>query len=78
MPCSEKVATDCLKATGWSVEGAIEHFFSSGLAATVGGIDPRAVEGLYQKYKGDGSTFLPAGDLGMMAMCCSGWYRVWE
>jgi hypothetical protein len=51
--CSEKVATDCLKSNGWSVEGAIEYFFSSGLAATVGGIDPRAVESLYHKYRGD-------------------------
>lgn len=50
--CSEKVATDCLKATGWSVEGAIEYFFSSGLAASVSGIDPRAVDSLYNKYKG--------------------------
>lgn len=53
---SEKVATECLKNAGWGVEAAIDHFYSSGLAAQAttasGGLDLRAVEGLYQRYKG--------------------------
>ncbi|KXZ49925.1 hypothetical protein GPECTOR_19g376 [Gonium pectorale] len=50
---SEKLATDCLKIAGWGVEQAIDHFYSSGLAvqSTSGGLDLRAVEAMYQRYK---------------------------
>jgi hypothetical protein len=54
--CSEKVATDCLKTSGWGVEQAIDHFYTSGLAAqtSTGGVDLRAIDALYQRYKGKG------------------------
>ncbi|KAG2452598.1 hypothetical protein HYH02_002835 [Chlamydomonas schloesseri] len=59
---SEKVATDCLKNAGWGVEAAIDHFYSSGLAAqatsTSGALDLRAVEALYQRYKEPGEDHI--------------------
>ncbi|GIL70345.1 hypothetical protein Vretimale_3465 [Volvox reticuliferus] len=48
---SEKVATDCLKTTGWAIDAAIDQFYTSGLAAQAGGLDLRAVEALYKRYK---------------------------
>jgi hypothetical protein len=32
---SEKIAMDCLKLTNWSVEAAIDHFFTTGLSSQV-------------------------------------------
>ncbi|KAG2494561.1 hypothetical protein HYH03_007327 [Edaphochlamys debaryana] len=54
---SEKVATECLKSSGWGVEQAIDMFYTSGLAAqatTTGGLDLRGVESMYQRYKEPG------------------------
>lgn len=51
---SEKIATDCLKQTGWSAEAAIDYFYSSGFANSApasGGLDLRGIEALYQRYK---------------------------
>ncbi|GLI58884.1 hypothetical protein VaNZ11_000653 [Volvox africanus] len=48
---SEKIATDCLKNTGWAIDAAIDHFYTSGLATQASGLDLRAVEALYQRYK---------------------------
>lgn len=50
---SDKIATECLKATGWSVESAIEHFYTSGLSSTVSAADQRAIEKLFDVYKGE-------------------------
>lgn len=49
---SDKIATECLKATGWSVEAAIEHFYASGLQGAVPAVDMRAIEQLFERYKG--------------------------
>ena len=51
-PRSEKIATECLKATGWGIESAIEHFYSSGLHGSVPAVDVRAIEQLFERYKG--------------------------
>ncbi|GBF90080.1 hypothetical protein Rsub_02788 [Raphidocelis subcapitata] len=48
---SDKVATECLRATGWSVEAAIEYFYSSGLQAAVPSVDMKGIEALFAKYK---------------------------
>lgn len=49
-PCSEKIATDCLKAANWGVEAAIDLFFTSGLQGA--GLDTRAIEAIFNGYKG--------------------------
>lgn len=49
---SEAVAIDCLKVSAWGVEGAIDHFYSSGISAQVLGVDARAIDTLFSKYKG--------------------------
>lgn len=57
--CSDKIAADCLKASSWSVEGAIEVFYSSGLAATAGGgVSTAKLEALYNQYKGEAGFHL--------------------
>lgn len=48
---SEKIAIDCLKVSNWGVELAIDHFYASGLSSQVSGVDSRAVEALFAKYK---------------------------
>lgn len=57
--CSEKIATDSLKVSAWGLEQAIDHFYTSGLAtqAGAGGADLRAIEALWQKYKGTKTGF---------------------
>lgn len=50
--CSDKVAYDSLKAASWAVEPAIDFYFSSGLCKATPGVDPRAVEQLFNTYKG--------------------------
>ena len=49
---SDKVASDCLRATGWSVEAGIEFFYASGLQGSVPAMDARAIESLFDRYKG--------------------------
>ncbi len=61
--CSEKQAVDCLRAAGWSVEGAIEVFYSSGMAVAAGGtpgVDTLAIDALFLKYKGEPCCMLPS------------------
>ncbi len=50
--CSDKVAGDCLKSNNWNVEAALDYFYSSGLSATVTGVDTRQVDAMFNKYKG--------------------------
>jgi hypothetical protein len=50
---SEKVATECLKATQWAMEPAIDHYYSSGLAAMPGGTNMGQIETLFAGYKGE-------------------------
>ncbi|PNH09928.1 DCN1-like protein 1 [Tetrabaena socialis] len=68
---NEKVAGDCLKQAGWGVEAAIDHFYSAGLAAqpasTTGGVDLRAIEALYQRYKDPGGDSI--GVNGITTFC---------
>ncbi|GLC39322.1 hypothetical protein PLESTB_000897500 [Pleodorina starrii] len=66
---SEKIATDCLKTSGWGVEAAIDHFYTSGLATqtVAGGLDLRAVEALYQRYKEPGDDNISVD--GIMRFC---------
>jgi len=50
---SEKVAAECLRATQWSVEPAIDHYYSSGMASLPGaGNSVKALDTLFEKYKG--------------------------
>jgi hypothetical protein len=49
---SEKVASDCLRATGGGIEAAIEYFYASGLQSAVPSLDMKAIEGLFARYKG--------------------------
>ncbi|KIY93801.1 DCN1-like protein 2 [Monoraphidium neglectum] len=53
---SDKIALDCLRATGWGIEAAIEYFYASGLQGAVPNVDMRAIEALFTRYKGE-----PAG-----------------
>ncbi len=48
----EKVAIDCLKVSGWNTDTAVDYFYASGLSSTVVAVDPRAIDHLFQKYKG--------------------------
>lgn len=43
---------DCLKVSNWSVEPAINYFYSSGLSASVPSLDTRAIDTLFDGYKG--------------------------
>jgi DCN1-like protein 1/2 len=66
---SDKIATECLRATGWSVEAAIEHFYASGLAAAGGGghaANQRAVEDLFAKYADPSSGAILAEGVGQL------------
>jgi hypothetical protein len=49
---SDKQSIECLKSMNWAVEPAIDYFYNSGMSATAGGVDPRAVEALFDRYKG--------------------------
>lgn len=50
---SEKVAYECLKLAAWGVDAGIDHFYTSGQqCASSTNVDPRAIEALYQSYKG--------------------------
>ena len=54
------MATECLKVHNWAVEPAIDYFYASGLAATAtsSGVDTRAIEQLFARYKGTRSEAL--------------------
>lgn len=50
---SERVALDCLAASGWAVEGAIDYFFTNAHSqAAVPAANIKALDELFQKYKG--------------------------
>lgn len=52
-PHSEKVAYECLKLAAWGVDAGIDHFYTSGQqCASSTNVDPRAIDALYQSYKG--------------------------
>lgn len=57
---SDKQAADCLKAAGWSVEGGIEVFYSSGMHAQVSSLDTRQLEALYKAYKDENEDLIMA------------------
>lgn len=49
---NEKVASDCLKSASWSLEAAIEVFYSGAEDLhSAGRLDHRVLEALFQKYK---------------------------
>lgn len=52
LPCSEKIAYDCLRAQGWSLEAAIDYFYSMGHVGSGPSVDQAAIDALFQKYKG--------------------------
>lgn len=54
---------DCLKAAGWGMEGAIEHFYAVGYQGAVSNINVPAIEALFAHYKG-------ARPRGGQQLCC--------
>ncbi|KAG1667415.1 hypothetical protein FOA52_004832 [Chlamydomonas sp. UWO 241] len=61
---SEKVATECLRATQWSVEHAIDHYYASGLAAVPGASSNiKSLDGLFDKYKESDGDMIQAEGL---------------
>lgn len=67
--CSEKIANDCLKQTGWSVEAAIEVFYSGGYASASPAVDTNKIERLFLQYKGDATCVVGNGGLWHHAPC---------
>lgn len=64
---SEKVAGECLKKTSWNLEPAIDHFYSSGLAATSSCTNQPQIHALYLKYKEKDGDMIQAD--GVAAFC---------
>jgi len=50
---SDKIAVDCLKASQWVLENGIDHFYQSGLQASTPNVDPRLLDSMFQRYKGE-------------------------
>lgn len=54
---SEKIALDCLRAAGWSVEGGIDVFYSSAASMpsrqAAPSLDRAAIEATFDRYKDD-------------------------
>ena len=76
--CSDKIAAECLKAAGWVVEAAIDVFYRSGYATQAPGVDTRALDALFETYKGaagacvsPGQTATAASTLQCQPACCS-------
>jgi hypothetical protein len=62
--CSDKIATECLKKTNWTLEPAINHFYSSGFATAPGTstLNLKHIEDLYLSYKGGTRYFKFSND----------------
>lgn len=63
---SDKVAVECLKQSGWALEAGIDYFYNSGMATASGGIDPRAIESLFDKYKDQDENIIMADGIGKL------------
>mmetsp|Transcript_4791 Transcript_4791/g.8693 ORF Transcript_4791/g.8693 Transcript_4791/m.8693 type:complete len:252 (-) Transcript_4791:144-899(-) len=62
---SERIALDCLTASGWSVEGGIEYFFTNAHSkAAVPATNAKALEELYMRYKDPNDTMILAEGVG--------------
>mmetsp|Transcript_13398 Transcript_13398/g.34367 ORF Transcript_13398/g.34367 Transcript_13398/m.34367 type:complete len:252 (-) Transcript_13398:1458-2213(-) len=62
---SERVALDCLAASGWAVEGAIDYFFTNAHSqAAVPAANIKALDELFQKYKDPSDTMMLAEGVG--------------
>lgn len=61
---SDKIASECLRATGWSVESAIDYFYSSGLQGSVLNVDMRAIEALFARYQNGSDGVIMAEGVG--------------
>jgi hypothetical protein len=66
---SDKVAGDCLKNNNWNVEAALDYFYSSGLSATVTGVDTRQVDAMFNKYKGKHQWAQPRPSTSIVYAC---------
>lgn len=62
---SDKIANDCLKSSGWSLEQAIDRFYASGFATAQVQVDSRALENLFRKYSDPSGEIILAEGISM-------------
>ena len=67
---SSKVAVECLSLSNWGVEPAIEYYYTSGIAASMGPtIDRAALRQLFLRYKDPDSDPPAVLAEGIMKLC---------